>query len=114
MKKVTKIEHKVFQSTEDKRNWLREKLNSNKKIFHIQFVKKDGNIRDMCARLGVVKYLRGGIDSTAHMPQYINVYEMVMGKNESNYRKVNLDTVLSLKVSGIEYIFDIKNERATA
>lgn len=72
------------------------------KIFSISFTKADGSVRRMQARLGVNKHLRGGKDSTAHLKQYLNVFDM----QKQGYRKVNLDTLKMFKYGDVEYNFE--------
>lgn len=72
------------------------------KIFKIAFTKADGTLREMVARLGVNKHLRGGEDSTAHLKQYLNVFDMT----KQAYRKVNLDTLKMFKYGAVNYQFN--------
>lgn len=74
---------------------------TNGKIFSVTFLKKDNTLREMVCRLGVTKHLQGGEDNKAHLPQYINVFEMASEK----YKTVTLDTVKSVKVGGKTYTF---------
>lgn len=73
---------------------------SNGKIFSVSFIKKDGTKRNMVARLGVHKFLSGGTSTTEGIDKYIDVYDM----NNAGYRKINIETIQSLKVNGIKYI----------
>jgi hypothetical protein len=73
---------------------------TNGKMFSVTFTKKDGSIRKLNGRLGVKKYLKGGVNTTAHMSNYINVFDA----HKREYRKVNLDTVESLVINSKEYI----------
>lgn len=74
--------------------------NTKGKFFTVTFTKKDGTIRTLNGRLGVNKYLKGG-KSTLNPEQFITVYDM---KNEG-YRAVNVDTIQSVIVDGIEYTY---------
>ena len=65
------------------------------KIFTVTFVKKDGSIRTMTARLGVKKHLKGG-ECTLNREQYIIAYDM----QNQGYRAINRDTILSLVFQG--------------
>jgi hypothetical protein len=70
-------------------------------FFTVTFVKKDGTTRVMNARLGVRKYLKGGdlpYDPTAL--GLLPVFDVQKGE----YRMVNLNTIISAKVGGQEYI----------
>lgn len=64
------------------------------KIFSVTFVKKDGTIRKMTARLGVKKDLKGvglGFDPTAK--QLVVVFDM----HKRAYRMINLQTIITFK-----------------
>ena len=69
------------------------------KIFAVQFIKKDGTIRMMLARLGVQKNLKGGSNGASETNNLITVWDMVA----NGYRMINLETLISLKASGREY-----------
>lgn len=73
------------------------------KFFTVRFVKKDNTIRDLNGRLSVVKHLRGGEDSTSHIDKYINVFE---SSSDTKYRKVNMETVQTIKVGGKTHVFN--------
>lgn len=73
------------------------------KIFTVQFIKKDGSERTLTGRLGVTKHLVGGENTVAHKPEYLTVYDMQKG----DYRNVNLDTVMSLRCNGKEYMEEV-------
>jgi hypothetical protein len=70
-------------------------------IFTVTFVKKDGTTRVMNARLGVKRYLRGG--SLPYDPiskGLLPVYDL----QKNDYRIINLNTIISAKVGGQDYI----------
>ena len=69
------------------------------KIFSCEFVKKDGSLRKMVARLGVAKNLKGGSNGASTKNSLITVYDMVA----SAYRMVNLETLIALRVGGVSY-----------
>ena len=69
------------------------------KIFAVQFIKKDGTIRMMLARLGVKHNLKGGKNGCNEKNSLITVWDMVA----NGYRMINLETLISLKASGREY-----------
>jgi len=63
------------------------------KFFSVEFVKKNGELRKMHARLGVKKYLKGGFKKyDAESLNYLTVYDL----SKKAYRTVNLNTVKSL------------------
>jgi len=69
------------------------------KIFSCEFIKKDGSLRKMVARLGVAKNLKGGSNGAGEHNSLVTVYDMVAGA----YRMVNLSTLQSLRVNGTHY-----------
>jgi len=72
------------------------------KIFSVEFTKKDGTLRKMVARLGVVKHLRGGGKNTCDAYDHlVTVWDM----QKEAYRNINVDTMISLKAGGNEYFF---------
>lgn len=63
-------------------------------IFSVTFVKKDGTIRKMTARLGVKKDLKGvglGFDPTER--SLVVVFDM----HKRAYRMINLQTIITFK-----------------
>lgn len=75
-------------------------LAESKNIVGVEFIKKDNSIRIMNCRRRVQKYLNGGKNTTAHMPNIINVFDM----NKKEYRKINSDNILSLTINKEKYI----------
>ncbi len=69
------------------------------KIFSCEFIKKDGSLRKMVARLGVQKNLKGGKNGVSEKNSLITVYDMIAG----GYRMINLATLQALKISGTQY-----------
>jgi len=67
-------------------------LNSKGKIFTVTFIKKDGSVRELNGRLGVVKHLKGGT-STLDANKYITVFDM----QAKAYRAINKFTIQSVK-----------------
>jgi len=75
-------------------NLLRE--TSNKKIFTVTFVKKDGSIRKMNAMRGVRKGVKGaGHSFDPSEKNLLTVYDMQIGA----FRFVNLNDVLSFRAN---------------
>jgi len=65
---------------------------TNGKIFSVTFVKKDGSIRKMTARLGVKKDIKGiGLKFNPEERGLIVVFDM----HKKAYRMINLSTILS-------------------
>ncbi len=71
-----------------------DKAAKNGKFFSVQFIKKDGTLRDMQARMNVQKHLKGGVKTLGN--NYICVFDV---KAES-YRAVNPQTIQ--KVNGVQ------------
>ena len=75
-------------------NLLKE--TSNKKIFSVTFVKKDGSIRKMNAMRGVRKGVKGvGHSFDPSEKNLLTVYDMQIGA----FRFVNLNDVLSFRAN---------------
>ena len=75
-------------------NLLKE--TSNKKIFSVTFVKKDGSIRKMNAMRGVRKGVKGvGHSFDPSEKNLLTVYDMQIGA----FRFVNLDDVLLFRAN---------------
>jgi len=69
------------------------------KIFSCEFVKKDGSLRKMVARLGVAKNLKGGKNGASDNNALVTVYDMAA----KGYRMINLSTLRTIKVAGVTY-----------
>jgi len=69
------------------------------KIFGAVFVKKDGSIRSINARLGVQKNLKGGNNGASNKNALMTVYDM----SAKGYRMINLATLQQLTVGGTVY-----------
>lgn len=72
------------------------------KVFTANFVKKNGDLRSMNCRLGVTKHLKGGDNTTAHIPEYVTVFDM----QKKAYRNLNLDTLMSVRTGNAEIRFN--------
>jgi|LakMenEpi03Aug12_release.lakeMendotaPanAssembly.Ray.scaffolds.fasta_scaffold1420380_1 hypothetical protein len=73
---------------------LADKIDASTGFITVTFVKKDGTVRKMNARVGVTKHLKGGT-STLDASQFVTVYDMTKGA----YRAINRDTIL--EVTGV-------------
>jgi hypothetical protein len=81
---------------------------SDGKIFTVEFVKKDGTVRKMNARLGVKKHLKGG--SLAFDPSERNLLP-VFDMQKEGYRMINASTILTIKIGGKEIVLEnVKEE----
>ena len=71
---------------------------SHGRFVSVVFVKKDGTERTMLCRLGVTKYLKGGT-SKLDADKYLTVFDV----KKEEYRTINRDTILSVKLAGNTY-----------
>lgn len=76
---------------------------NNGQIFGVQFVKKDGTIRDMVARLGVKKGVTG--EGMKYNPADFNLIT-AFDMQKKEYRSISIDTLTQLKVDG--QVFDVE------
>lgn len=66
-------------------------------IFSVDFVKKDGSLRKMIARLGVKKHLHGGtLKYNAEEKSLLPVFDM----EKQAYRMVNISTIQEIRFNG--------------
>ena len=70
-------------------------------FFGVEFVKKDGSLRKMNARLGVKAYRKheGRPSTTAHIPRYITVWD----RTKKEYRTINVNTIRYLSCNKQKY-----------
>jgi hypothetical protein len=75
-------------------------------FFTVVFIKKDGTERTMNARFGVKKYLRGGeLPYDPIQKGLLPVWDpQAMDKGGDGYRMINIGTIKSAKIGGVEYI----------
>lgn len=76
--------------------------NTNGKIFSVKFVKANGEVRQMQVRTSVTKHLKGGKSTLEGKENLMVVYSM----DAKGYRCINLDTVISAKIAGVEMMFN--------
>lgn len=69
---------------------------SNGKFVSVVFTKKDGTLRSLNGRIGVVKHLKGG-KSTVDHDKYLVLFDVING----GYRCVNRETIQRVTVDGI-------------
>lgn len=72
---------------------------SNGRFVSVTFIKKDGTERTMLCRLGVTKYLKGGT-SKLDAEKYLTVFDV----QKEQYRAINKETIVSVKLAGNIYI----------
>lgn len=72
-------------------------------FFRVKFIKKDGTIREMTARFGVKKHLKGG--ELKYNPEERN-YIVVFDVEKEAYRTINMSNLISLKYNkkGVNYV----------
>ena len=68
------------------------------KVFGATFIKKDGSIRNINCRTGVVKHLKGG-EKRYNYDNLLCVYDM----QNKGYRTINIDTLKQLRTGGNTY-----------
>ena len=73
--------------------------NTNGKFFTCFFVKKDGTLRKMTARVGVKKGLTNSGFVREEKENLVCVYDMVA----HDFRFINLSTLKSLKCGDVQY-----------
>ena len=70
------------------------------KVFTVVFVKKDGSIRKMNARLGVKKGVKGvGMSFDPYSKNLLPVYDM----QKKGFRMINADTLIKITHKGVTY-----------
>lgn len=86
---------------------------TNSEIFGVTFVKKNGELRNMQCRRGVKKGVKGTVKNDRKFEDQVNnvltVYDMnkVEERGERGaFRRINLETVKSLRIKGTEYIVE--------
>lgn len=70
-------------------------------FFRACFVKKDGTIREITARFGVKKHLKGG--ELKYNPEALN-YIVVFDVEKEAYRTINMSKLIFLRYNGKEVI----------
>lgn len=70
-------------------------------FFRACFIKKDGSVREMTARFGVKKHLKGG--TLKYSPESLN-YIVVFDIEKKAYRTINMDQLVFLRYNGKEVI----------
>jgi hypothetical protein len=106
---ITEVRRILKEAVRVKRDELIEKIkatdprNSGRgEFFTVTFVKRtDGTTRTINARLGVRRYLRGGdLPYDPIAKGLLPVYDV----QKRDYRMINLGTIISAKVGGVDYI----------
>jgi hypothetical protein len=78
-------------------------LNTQGKTFNVGFIKRStGELREMNARLGVKKHLKGGdLPYDPFEKDLLPVFDM----QKRGYRSISLDTIKYIKFAGETYLF---------
>lgn len=66
----------------------------------LEFIKKDGSTRKMNGQFGVTKHLKGGVNNTVKPD---NAYMTIYDVQSKGYRTINLETIKTLRVGGVNY-----------
>lgn len=69
-------------------------------MFNVVFEKKDGTLRSLNGRLHVKKHVKGGVNTTAHIAEYMKLYDVV----NKGYRNVHTDRVKEIHIRGKKYV----------
>ena len=81
--------------------------NSDGKVFGVKFTKKDGSLREMCARLKVKKNIKGvGMRFDPKELGYVTAFDMNADDKSGgtgDYRLININTLRELTISGQTY-----------
>ena len=81
--------------------------NSSGKVFGVTFVKKDGTIRKMTARLNVRRNIKGvGMNYNPRELGLITAFDMGIkedGEIRGGYRMININTLMTLSIGGNDY-----------
>ena len=80
---------------------LLRKLQSNGKVFRVDFTKKDNTLRTMVCRCVVVSKRKGGKAYNFGDKGLLSVWEFGKG-----YRTVSIDTIELIKYGGVVYAFE--------
>lgn len=70
-------------------------------FFRACFLKKDGTVREMTARFGVKKHLKGG--KLKYNPTEYN-YIVVFDVEKEAYRTINMESLIFLRYNGKEVV----------
>ncbi len=83
------------------RQTLEEIQTANNTIFSVEFIKKDGSVRTMTARLHVKKGVKGtGMAYNPIEKGLLPVWDM----QKKGFRMINLKTVTKLQIKGEELV----------
>ncbi len=80
-----------------------EIIKNSKDIINVKFVKKDCTVRSMNCRSSVKSHLTPKSEKVrkdVEDHQHITVFDM----NWVGYRKINIDTIISIKKKGVVYL----------
>lgn len=78
--------------------------NTNGKFFSVQFIKKDGTIRNMTARIDVKK----GVKGTGHAVSLESMVMRVYDVQKRAFRSIPLNRINHIKFRGIVHTTEIK------
>jgi len=71
------------------------------RMIYLEYIKKSGEKSSGVFHPKVSKHLRGGEDSTKHIPYYRNLFNQSKGR----YAKINLMNVTKARINGKTYNF---------
>lgn len=98
---ITEIRRLILEAIRVSRDEIVQRIKDTKgAFFTVTFIKKDRSKRVMNARLGVKAYLRGGeLPYNPIEKGLIPVFDM----QKREYRMINTQTILSVKIGNEEY-----------
>jgi hypothetical protein len=79
------------------------RANGNGTMFTVTFIKKDESVKTLNGRFGVKKHLKGGeLGYNPAKKGLMGCFEVNNG-DKNGYKMINLNTIQTMKVNGIEY-----------
>lgn len=81
-------------------SWVKDR------IFTVEFIKKNGELRTITCRLGVTKYLKGG--KMNHDPKALN-HLIVFDMKIKEYRTINVNTIVRIRFEGYEFNVEMED-----
>ena len=70
-------------------------------FIYLNYVKKDNTESSGLFHPKVLKHLRGGEDSTSHIPYYRNLYNI----HKKRYAKIDMRNIIKARINGKTYKF---------
>lgn len=71
----------------------------NGRFFTVDYIKKDGSVRTINGRTGVIKYLKGGVCGNQNIEALIT-YSI----KDKGYRTINTDSILAIRANNMNIL----------